>query len=194
MSQLLLEFIFVSMVYFYVDIDQCISKNPGLSAVAIIIMINTLIFFACCESLRRQTPRNLIVLFVFTFAESFLITVSVSLYFPEEVLMVLGLTTIICFVLIILALQTKVEFTPMFGYVLACIVALITLTIATFFFPEQFFTFLIVTVVSMIFPMYLIYDTQKMMKGNHMYLVLPKEYIFAAFNVNIFQFFLSKVV
>ncbi|KAF0758475.1 protein lifeguard 1-like [Aphis craccivora] len=44
---------------------------------------------------------------------SFLLAVSVSQYYPNQVLLALGIATIICFALIIFALQTKIDFTVM---------------------------------------------------------------------------------
>ena len=45
-----------------------------------------------------------------------------------------------------------------------------------------------------VFSLYLIYDTQMMMEGKHKYALDPEEYIFAAFNINLFMHILMIVV
>jgi len=101
MCQLLVTLLFVAMATFHTNTKNYIKSHPGLSFIAIIITLGTFIAFTCCQNLRRKSPTNYIVLFVFTLAESFLLAVSVSRYYPEKVLLAFGLTILICFALII---------------------------------------------------------------------------------------------
>lgn len=186
------------MAVFHAPTKIYIASHPGLSLVAIIITFGTLIALACCENLRRKTPANFILLFVFTIAESFLVAVSVTRYYPYHVLMALGLTTLICFGLTIFALQTKVDFTVMGGFLMIAAIVLLVGSIVAMFFPGKIMTIIIASAGAVIFSLYLIYDTQMMVGGEHKYSISPEEYIFAALNlyvdiINIFMYILAII-
>lgn len=198
MCQLLITLIFVAMATLHEPTKIYIRQNSGLAIIAIIITFGTLIALACCEDLRRKSPTNFILLFVFTLAESFLLAVSVSRYYPEQVLFALGLTTLICFALTIFALQTKVDFTVMGGFLMVAAIVLLVVSIVGIFFPGKLMTLIIASAGAIIFSLYLIYDTQMMMGGEHKYSISPEEYIFAALNIyvdiiNIFMYILAII-
>lgn len=198
MVQLLITLIFVAMATLHAPTKLYIREHPGLSLIAIVVTFGTLIALACCEDLRRKSPTNFILLFVFTFAESFLLAVSVSRYYPEQVLLALGLTTLICFALTIFALQTKVDFTVMGGFLMVAAIVLLVVSIVAIFFPGKLMTLIIASAGAIIFSLYLIYDTQLMMGGDHKYSISPEEYIFAALNIyvdiiNIFMYILAII-
>lgn len=67
------------------DTKNYVKIHPGLTIIALIITFGILITLTCCENVRRKSPINFILLFVFTFAESFLLAVSVLRYYPEQV-------------------------------------------------------------------------------------------------------------
>jgi len=198
MCQLLITLIFVAMATLHEPTKIYIKQHSGLAIIAIIITFGTLIALACCEDLRRKSPTNFILLFVFTLAESFLLAVSVSRYYPEQVLFALGLTTLICFALTIFALQTKVDFTVMGGFLMVAAIVLLVVSIVGIFFPGKLMTLIIASAGAIIFSLYLIYDTQMMMGGEHKYSISPEEYIFAALNIyvdiiNIFMYILAII-
>lgn len=198
MCQLLTTLIFVAIAIFHIPTKKYIATHPGLSIVAMIITFGTLIALACCDDLRRKTPTNFILLCIFTIAESFLVAVSVTRYYPDQVLMALGITTLICFSLTIFALQTKVDFTVMGGFLMIAALVLLVGSIVAIFFPGKLMTLIIASAGAIIFSLYLIYDTQMMMGGDHKYSISPEEYIFAALNlyvdiINIFMYILAII-
>lgn len=169
-----------------------------LSILAIIITFGTLIALSCCENLRRKSPTNFILLFIFTIAESFLLAVTVSRYYPFQVLLALGLTTLICFALTIFALQTKIDFTIMGSFLMVAAIVLLVVTIVAMFFPGKLMTLIIASAGALIFSLYLIYDTQMMVGGDHKYSLSPEEYVFAALTIyvdiiNIFMYILTII-
>ncbi|CAI6376274.1 unnamed protein product [Macrosiphum euphorbiae] len=175
-----------------------LQAHPGLAIIALVITFGTLIALACCENVRRKSPLNIILLFVFTLSESFLIAVSVSLYYPEQVLLALGLTILICFALTIFAFQTKIDFTVMGGFLIIAVIVLLVATIVFSFFPGKMKTIIIASAGAIIFSLYLIYDIQMMVGGNHKYSISPEEHIFAALTiyidiVNIFLYILTII-
>ncbi|VVC39511.1 Bax inhibitor 1-related [Cinara cedri] len=198
MCQLLITLLCVAVSTFHIPTKNYIASNPGLSLVAIIITFGTLIALACCEDLRRKAPTNFILLFVFTLAESFLVAVTTTKYYTNEVLLALGLTTLICFALTLFALQTKIDFTVMGGFLLIATLVLLVGSIVAIFFPGKLIKLLISCAGALIFSLYLLYDTQLMVGGDHKYSISPEEYIFAALNIymdviNIFMYILAII-
>jgi len=198
LCQLLITLLFVAVATFHMGTKNYIKSHPGLSIIAIIITFGTLIALACCENLRRKSPTNFILLFIFTLAESFLLAVSVSLYYPEQVMLALGLTTLICFALTIFAFQTKIDFTVMGGFLTVAVIVLLVASIVAIFFPGKLMTLIIASAGAIIFSLYLIYDTQMMVGGDHKYSISPEEYIFAALTIyvdiiNIFMYILAII-
>lgn len=78
MCQLLITLVFVAMATLHQPTRLYIKQHSGLSIIAIIVTFGTLIALACCEDLRRKSPTNYILLFVFTVAESFMLSVTVT--------------------------------------------------------------------------------------------------------------------
>lgn len=198
MCQLLITLSFVALATLHYPTRIYVKSHPGLSLIAIVVTFGTLIALACCEDARRKTPTNYILLFVFTLAESFLLAVTVSRYYPSQVLIALGLTTLICFALTIFALQTKIDFTVMGGFLMIAAIVLLVVSIVAIFFPSKLMTLIIASAGALIFSLYLLYDTQLMVGGDHKYSISPEEYVFAALNIyvdiiNIFMYILAII-
>lgn len=79
------------------------------------ILFVTMIMLACCESVRRSSPMNVICLGIFTLAQSFMMGCMSIIYDPDTVLMAAGITAAVCLALTIFAFQTKWDFTVMGG-------------------------------------------------------------------------------
>ncbi|XP_050432745.1 protein lifeguard 1-like [Adelges cooleyi] len=198
MCQLLITLVFVAFSTLHEPTKTYVKTHPGLSLIAIVITFGTLIALACCEDLRRKTPTNFILLFVFTVAESFLVAVSVTRFYPQEVLLALGITTLLCFALTVFALQTKIDFTVMGGFLMVAAIILLIVSLVAMFWPSKLMTTIIASAGALIFSVYLIYDTQLMVGGDHKYSLSPEEYIFAALNIyvdiiNIFLYILTII-
>lgn len=198
MCQLLITLVFVAMAVLHQPTKMYLRSHPGFSIIAMIVTFGTLIALACCEDLRRKPPTNFILLFVFTIAESFLVAVTTTRYYPEQVLLALGLTTLISFALTIFALQTKIDFTVMGGFLMVAAIVLVVVSIVAIFFPGKLMTLIIASAGAIIFSLYLIYDTQLMVGGDHKYSISPEEYVFAALNIyvdiiTIFMYILSII-
>jgi len=185
MCQLLFALAFVTVATFHDPTKLYIQSYPGLSIIASIITLSILIVLAWSEHLRRKSPINFIFLFMVTLALSFLLATSVSHYYPNHVLFALSLATLICFGLTMFALQTKIDFTVMGGFLMICIIVLLTASIVSLFFPETIMTLLIACVGSIIYSLYLIYEIQILINGNHEYSISPDEYILAALTIHV---------
>ncbi|KAH8417641.1 hypothetical protein KR222_003476 [Zaprionus bogoriensis] len=191
MGQLVVTFGVVALFAFSQHAKTFAQLNPWLFWLAVFLMIATMLSMICCENVRRQTPTNFIFLGVFTVAESFLLGVSASRFAPHEVLLAIGITAAICLALTVFAMQTKYDFTVMGGVLIACLVGLIIFGFVAIFVGGRITTMIYATLGAVLFSVYLVYDTQLMLGGEHKYAISPEEYIFATLNlyldiVNIF--------
>lgn len=199
MCQILLTLGLVTVTIFHEPTASYIrSQRSQLSTLAFIVAIGTLLALACCENVRRQSPANYILLFVFTVAQSFLLSVTVSMFYPGEVLTALGLTAFICFALTAFAFQTRIDFTVMAGVLLVAVIVLLFASIVAMFFPGKLFRLAIACAGAIIFSFHLILDTQLMIGGSHKYTISPEEYVFAALTIyvdviNIFLYILTII-
>lgn len=92
-----------------------VRQHPELMWISLAVLLVTMISLACCEGVRRKSPLNLIVLAIFTLAESFMLGVISSRYTGEEIFLAVGITAAVCLALTIFAFQTKIDFTVMGG-------------------------------------------------------------------------------
>ncbi|KAH8277857.1 hypothetical protein KR018_008708 [Drosophila ironensis] len=198
MGQLLVTFGAVALFVFHDGTKEFARRNMWLFWVSLGVLFVTMICMACCESVRRQTPTNFIFLGLFTAAQSFLMGVSATRYAPQEVLMAVGITAAVCLALTLFAMQTKYDFTMMGGILVACMVVFLIFGIVAIFVKGKIITLVYASIGALLFSVYLIYDTQLMMGGEHKYSISPEEYIFAALNlyldiINIFMYILTII-
>ncbi|XP_067631016.1 protein lifeguard 1-like isoform X3 [Eurosta solidaginis] len=198
MGQLVVTFGFVSLFVFHKPSRDVAYNNPALFWVALAVLLVTMICMACCESVRRTTPTNFIFLGLFTLAESFLLGISAGRYAPNEVLLAVGITAMVCLALTLFATQTKYDFTMCGGVLIVAMLVFLIFGIAAIFIKGKIITLVYASIGALLFSIYLIYDTQLMMGGDHKYSISPEEYIFAALNlyldiINIFMYILTII-
>merc|ERR1740123_2069563 len=171
--------------------------HPELWILAMVIMIVSLITLACCEGVRRKTPHNFIFLGLFTLAEGFMLGTVTARYRADEVLMAVGVCAAIT--LAIFAFQTKIDFTAMGGVLIAVLVCFVLFGLIAAFFPaSRTLNLVYAGIGTIIFSLYIVYDTQLMVGGSHKYSLSPEEYVFASLNlyldiVNLFMYILSII-
>jgi FtsH-binding integral membrane protein len=113
--------------------------------------------------------------------ESIMVGFISSTYDTKIVFQAILLTTAIVIGLTLFAFQTKYDFTMCGGFLCICLVILtIGSIVGMFFFRGELGQFIIACFGAAIFSMYIVYDTQIMMGGEHKYSISPEEYIFAA--------------
>uniref|UniRef100_A0A1B6D3N7 Uncharacterized protein n=1 Tax=Clastoptera arizonana TaxID=38151 RepID=A0A1B6D3N7_9HEMI len=196
MCQLAVSLAFVALFVFSEGTRLYVRRNPAMWWLALIVMFVTLISMACCGDVRRKAPMNFIFLGLFTFAQSFLLGCAASIYDRDTVLLAVGICTIVTLGLTIFAFQTKIDFTMMGGILFVAVLILFVFGILTMFFNGPLIKLIYGCVGALIFSVYIIYDTQLMMGGDHKYSISPEEYVFAALNlymdiVNLFMYILA---
>lgn len=223
MCQLSISAAFIALFVYNDAARGFAQRSPMLMFVAFIVTIVCLVAMSCCESARRTPPTNYVFLLIFTVAESFMLGVICSFYranevflinivldsfflyfkifqllFHFQVLLAVAICAVICFGLTVYAFQTKVDFTMMGGILFVAVLILMIFSIVLMFWHSNTARLVYSCIGALIFSVYLIYDTQMMMGGNHKYSISPEEYVFAALNlyidiVQIFIYILSII-
>lgn len=189
---------FIALFMYHRGTKIWVQKHPEMFWIALGVMIVTLISMACCGSVRRKAPMNFIFLALYTLAQSFLLGVTTANFSSDEVLLAVGITAAVCLGLTLFAFQTKWDFTVMGGVLFVAVIILMLFGIIAIFFPGKTITVVYASAGALLFSIYLIYDTQLMMGGEHKYSISPEEYIFAALNlyldiINIFMYILTII-
>ena len=135
-------------------------NNVALLWLSIIGSIIVSLCIICVKSLARTTPTNYILLGLFTFFESYLVSAICSTSDPKIVLMAAAMTCTVVLALTIYACTTKTDFTLMGGmlFVLGCVLFLFGIFAM---FSQNKIVHIIYSCLGVIlFGFYLIYDTQ----------------------------------
>ncbi|XP_014248304.1 protein lifeguard 1-like [Cimex lectularius] len=189
---------FITLFTFHEGTKRFILANRGLSWVALIVLFVCLIAMSCCGDVRRKAPMNFILLGIFTLAQSFSLGCIVVVYSRDEVMLAVGICTAVTLALSIFAFQTKIDFTAMGSVLFVSVIILMIFGIVLMFWHGKIATIVYGCLGALIFSLYIIYDTQKMIGKNHKYAISPEEYIFAALSlyldiINLFLYILTII-
>lgn len=115
-----------------------------------------------------------------------------------QVIWAVGICAVVTLGLTIFAFQTKIDFTVMGGVLFVAVIILIIFGIVAMIFPGKTIILIYASIGALIFSIYIIYDTQMMIGGNHKYSISPEEYVFASLNlymdiVNLFLYILTII-
>lgn len=163
-----------------------------------VITFVLMLVLACCESVRRAFPANLILLLLFTVCEGVLLGTVSSFYEVKEVMIAVTICTVVCLGLTLFAFQTKWDFTAMSGILFVCALVFMCFGFALIFIKGDIVRLVYACIGALLFSVYLVFDTQMMLGGNHKYALSPEEYIFAALSlyvdvINLFLMILQIV-
>ncbi|XP_046396292.1 protein lifeguard 1-like isoform X2 [Ischnura elegans] len=198
MSQLLVTVGIIAFFMYHQPTKMFVQHNPGVYYAAFGVYFGAAIAISCCESVRRKSPGNYICLLILTLAMSYMTGAISSFYDTEAVLMAAGIATVVCLSLSIFAFQTKWDFTMLSGVLFVAAVILLVFGIVCIFVRVKIMILVYSCLGVLLFSVYLVYDTQRMMGGNHKFTISPEEYIFAALClyidiVNIFLYILQII-
>jgi FtsH-binding integral membrane protein len=179
-AQLFVTFLFCLLSMTSKSFNAFQFTHMGIFWFCLILVIVLPIVIVCFEGQMRKTPNNYIILFVFTFAESYLVSIVASIYSPQIVLMAAFMTCAICISLTVYAVTTKEDFTTQGGllFVLGC--GLLMFGIFTLFTNNKLIHIIYCVCGIVLFGMYLLYDTQLIL-GTKQNLIEIDDYILASF-------------
>jgi len=200
LSQLLLTTIIIGIIVFVPavkgiycftemrdGIPHCVQGGMHSSGRAIywasyVVFLVTYITIACCESVRRRSPGNLIVMFIFTVALS-LMAGSICVYHDVWwVMMAMGITCLLCLGLTLFSFQTKLDITGWGMYLFAACWILFIFGIFAIIFASMGYRILYLVysaLMALLFSMFLVYDTQMIMGGKK-HQISPEDHVYGA--------------
>lgn len=174
-----------SVIVFVEDVNKFFYRNSWLLWMFIIGTFVIMLVLACCESVARKHPINIILLMVFTVLESFLVGVISSVYKIDTVIIAIGITAAVVVALTLFAFQTKYDFTGFGVYLFVFALILMIFGIVSIFVRSKIMDIVYASLGAGLFSMYLIFDTQLMLGGKHKFSISPEDYILAALNIYI---------
>lgn len=148
----------------------------AMVAVSIVGMVATSLgAICCCASALRSAPTNWIILSVFTASCSYLVG-SICLAYPAAVVIqALAITTSIVFVLVMWAVNTKTDVTSWGSALAAAGVGFLVMVILGTFFHSTLLQELLALGGALLFSLYIVYDIQAIVGGNHRQLQFDEE-------------------
>ncbi|XP_029957902.1 protein lifeguard 1 [Salarias fasciatus] len=149
--------------------------------VAVLVLILAL---SCCGNLRRRVPINFIALGLFTIVEGLMLG-SVTVYFnADAVLWAVGATALVSFALSLFAMQSKWDFTAASGSLWVFGWTLFSFAMLCAILRSQYVYITYACLGTLLFSLYLVFDTQLILGGKHRNFELsPEEYVFAALSL-----------
>ncbi|VDP98863.1 unnamed protein product, partial [Trichobilharzia regenti] len=162
------------------------------------IFFVTYLVLGCIVSVRRKFPGNYICLTVFTFALSYMAGAIGAFYGAEAALIAVALTFALCICITLFAMQTRIDFTMCSGmlFVFGCVVMLTGIVCMIVYFaagPNKVLQGVYGGLVTLLFGLYLAYDTQQIMGGRQFELE-PEEYIFGAMQLYVDVVFMFMAI
>jgi len=177
----------------YVDengIGHCRSASQNgfiVYIVSYVIFFITYFAIACCESVRRKSPGNLVAMAIFTLSLSVWVS-SIAIYHDVYwVFMAIGITAALCLGLTLFSFQTKIDFTGLGMYLFAaCWILFLFGILAIVFFAKGYPIVHTVysALIALLFSAFLIYDTQQIIGGKK-YEISPEEHVYASIQLYI---------
>lgn len=202
-TQLVLTTIIASLLFRYAD--NLIKTSPGtiqfLLFASMAMSLGIMCVFMCSPNTMRSCPTNYILLLLFTIAESVMVGFICIQYTKESVLISLAITAFAVLALTLFSFQTSVDFTGFGPYLFCGMLCLMGLS----------FVFWIASMCglsgspafqglrlaysvcgALLFSMYIVYDTQRIIGGKHKYQIGIDDYAMAAITLylDIIQLFL----
>ncbi|XP_054707256.1 protein lifeguard 1-like isoform X2 [Uloborus diversus] len=198
MAQLAITVAFICLFLFSEPVMKYTMEHTEMLIIAVVLSFVLIIAMSCCSNVRRTYPLNMICLFLFTIVESFMLGTIAGSYKVDEVLWAVGICAVICLGLTIFAFQTKYDFTMMGGMLFVTLLIFVIFGFLTIFLYNEVVRLIYACIGALIFSLYLVYDTQLLIGGNHKYTISPEEYIFAALNlyldvINLFIYILQII-
>lgn len=192
MCQLLITLGFVSLFTFHDGVKLWVRRNSWAYWCSYAAFIITYLTLMCCSGVRRRWPGNFIMLGAFTLALSYMTGTIASYYDTKIVVMTVGITAAICFLLTLFASQTKYDFTGCGIYLFVVLMVLVIFGFIAIFTRSEIMFTIYSAGIALVFSMYLVYDTQ-MIVGGKKHEISPEEHIFGAITLylDVIQIFLA---
>ncbi|KAM5211068.1 protein lifeguard 1 [Hipposideros larvatus] len=187
----------VAVFTFVKEVKGFVQHNVWTYYVSYAVFFISLIVLSCCGDFRRKHPWNLVALSILTVSLSYMVGMIASFYNTEAVIMAVGITTTVCFTVVIFSMQTRYDFTSCMGVLLVSMVVLVVFALLCIFIRSRILEIVYASLGALLFTCFLAVDTQLLL-GNKQLSLSPEEYVFAALNlytdiINIFLYILTII-
>ncbi|RNA44168.1 lifeguard 1-like [Brachionus plicatilis] len=181
--QVLITVAITALIVFAEPVRGFFYSNAWILWLAMIGTFVIMIVLACCESVNRKFPLNMILLMVFTLLESLLVGCISAQYETDTIFIALAITAVVVVGLTVFAFQTKIDFTGFGVYLFVFGLVLMVFGIISLIWRSEVLNILYAAFGAGLFSLYLVFDTQLMLGGKHKYSISPEDYIMAALNI-----------
>lgn len=154
-------------------------QSSGLFIFFIVLNIVILLILFCCLDISRKVPYNYILLAIFTFSESWIVSTICGLTDKKIVFMAAVMTLGITVSLTLYAITTKTDFTICGGLMFILGMVMLLFAIFAIFTDNKIVHIIICSISVVILGIYIIYDTQLIVGGRKQSLEID-EYIIGA--------------
>ncbi|XP_054637481.1 protein lifeguard 1 [Dunckerocampus dactyliophorus] len=184
MIQLLVTVGIICAFLYWDTLKEWTRTNNWFTHTMMATVLVLLLVLSCCDNIRRRVPLNFITMGVFTIAEGLMLGSIAVFYSAEAVLWAVGATALVSFSLSVFAMQTKWDFTMASGSLWVFAWTLLSFALLCAILRSQFAYIAYACLGTLLFSLYLVFDTQRIVGGKHRkYEVSPEEYVFAALSL-----------
>ncbi|KAH8377252.1 hypothetical protein KR093_004490, partial [Drosophila rubida] len=197
--------------------QEWLSEHFYILWIALGVFMIIVLILSCCQSVARKVPINYILLIVCTAAMSMIVSVSCVMFPPikvsitlagfyflftsqfsvrfPQVLMAVGITAGVVFVLALFAMFAPCDFTGCGPYLCVLLFVLLALGIVNIFIQDRTVAWIMACLGIAIYSLYIVYDMQ-MMIGGHRNQYDEEDYIIAALSlyIDIVQLFMHILI
>lgn len=173
--QLLLTIVVAGSIAYTPVLRDVIFSFPLILVMCILM---SLILLIVLHIKRHQFPINCVLLTAFTVMMAMMVGATVSLYEVEVVIKAIALTLVITISLTLYTFQTKSDFTNIGSVLIIGLMIIIGVGLMNLFIRSTELELVLAGVSAFIFSLYIVFDTQMMMKK-----ISPDEYIVAVINL-----------
>lgn len=165
--QLALTAVIACTISQYLSIDTVQGIIVPASVVSLLGLFGVTCYIIAKPHSMREVPCNYAILLAFTICESLPVGLICCAYQAQSVLLAFGVTMGIFLGLTIFACTTDRDFTGCGGMLLCCLLGMIITGFVLCFFQSDMVQTLYAGYGAVLFSMYIVYDTQKIVGGRH---------------------------
>ncbi|UJR34090.1 hypothetical protein I4U23_021500 [Adineta vaga] len=181
MIQLLVTFGIIAIFHFTPEIRRYVRSPGGQWAYwsSYGVFVVTYLALACCKSVGRRFPVNLILLSLLTLSMAYMMGMISAYYDIQSVFIAVGITSFVCLGVTLFSFQTKFDFTSCFGVLFAISLALMGFGIACIFTYSQVLYTIYAGLGAVAFSIFLAVDTQLIIGGKR-HEISAEDHVFAS--------------
>ncbi|XP_061676261.1 protein lifeguard 1 isoform X2 [Syngnathoides biaculeatus] len=167
MIQLLVTVGIICAFLYWNTLKEWTLTNTWFSYAMMGMVTVLIVVLSCCDNIRRGVPLNFITLGLFTIAEGLMLG-SIAVFFSAEaVLWAVGATALVSFSLSVFAMQSKWDFTMASGSLWVFGWTLFSFALLCAILRSQFAYIAYACLGTLLFSLYLVFDTQRIVGGKH---------------------------